>query len=114
MGVITYERVDGEKNKDTLKRAFGEILIGLAGANNWCQSDLAKAIGTTQPRISDLYKGRFENFSSDWLFERVCMIGYVPIIAFDTNKGWHGGELSIQLRNKGEQFFLPEADSNET
>lgn len=114
MSLINFERKEGESNKGTLKRAFGEILMGLAGANNWSQVDLAKAIATTQPRVSDLYKGHFERFSSDWLFERLCMLGYIPVLSFDANKGWHGGEISIQLRNKGEQFVLPEVGSDET
>jgi predicted XRE-type DNA-binding protein len=110
MSIITYDRLTGEKHRDTLRRSLGEILLGLAGANNVNQSDLATVLHTTQPRISDLMKGHYEKFSSDWLFERISMIGYVPLISYDTNKGWQGGELAIQLRNMGEQFSLPDSE----
>jgi hypothetical protein len=104
MAIIEFEKT--YKPSDGLKRAFGEILVALAGVKSMSQADLSRALETSQPRISDLYAGKFDKFSSDWLFNKICALGYLPIIKFDTNKGWHGGEFSIQLRNKGDHYNL--------
>jgi len=106
MSVLEYEREDGETCKNQFKRVLGELLLSLASIKGVNQTELSKTLECSAPRVNDLCKGKFEKFSCDWLYERICLLGYVPEIKFDTNKGWHGGVLSVDFRNKGEQFEL--------
>lgn len=41
----------------------------LIAARGWTQSAAAKALGVTQPRISDLMRGKIDKFSADTLIE---------------------------------------------
>ena len=45
-------------------------------ANGWTQQKAAKFFGTTQPRISDLQRGRIEKFSIDLLVDMVERAGW--------------------------------------
>lgn len=109
MSVMEYVPNPGESCKNQFKMVLGEILMGLVGVNHSgiTQEKLGIILGCTNTRISNLYNGHYASFSCDWLYERVCMLGYVPKVTFDTNKGWHGGTLEIDFRNKGEQYTLP-------
>lgn len=47
----------------------------LISARGWTQSEAAKALGVSQPRISDLVRGKFEKFSADMLIEMLGRAG---------------------------------------
>lgn len=49
-----------------------EKLISSCG---WTQSEAAKALGVSQPRISDLVRGRYDKFSADTLIEMLGRAG---------------------------------------
>ena len=44
-------------------------------SRGWTQSEAAKALGVSQPRISDLVRGKFDKFSADTLIEMLGRAG---------------------------------------
>jgi len=47
----------------------------LIAARGWTQSAAAKALGVSQPRISDLVRGKVDKFSTDMLIEMLGRAG---------------------------------------
>lgn len=47
----------------------------LISARGWTQREAARALGVSQPRISDLVRGKFEKFSADMLIEMLGRAG---------------------------------------
>lgn len=47
----------------------------LIASRGWTQSEAAKALGVSQPRISDLVRGKFDKFSADTLIEMLGRAG---------------------------------------
>jgi len=43
--------------------------------SNWTQSEAAEYLGVTQPRISDLFRGKLSKFSLDVLVNMLASIG---------------------------------------
>lgn len=50
-------------------------LILLIRKKKWTQATAAKTLGTTQPRVSDLMRGKLEKFSTDMLIEMLTRAG---------------------------------------
>jgi predicted XRE-type DNA-binding protein len=48
----------------------------------WTQAEAARHLGVTQPRISRLMKGRFEDFSLDMLLMLASRAGLHPELRF--------------------------------
>ena len=68
-------------------------IIGLLVANNgWSQKQVAEKLETTQPRVSNLLRGKLSNFSINFLLESLCRLGYKFDIAFKDHprKGYIG------------------------
>jgi predicted XRE-type DNA-binding protein len=64
-------------------RARSELMIKLAELirrSGWIQRDAAARFGVTQPRISDLVRGRIELFSLDTLVDMAAAVGLKPRI----------------------------------
>ncbi len=51
--------------------------------NGWTQAQAAKAIGVSQPRISNLMNGQIRKFSIDMLLEMLGKLGYLMDVSFD-------------------------------
>ena len=47
----------------------------LISSRGWTQSEAAKALGVSQPRISDLVRGQCDKFSADTLIEMLGRAG---------------------------------------
>ena len=60
----------------TLRSQLMMIIDRFIKANGWTQGSAAEFFGTTQPRISDLQRGRIEKFSIDMLVEMVDRAGW--------------------------------------
>jgi predicted XRE-type DNA-binding protein len=45
------------------------------GRRGWTQKNAAESLGVTQPRISDLMRGKIELFSIDTLVDMLGMVG---------------------------------------
>ena len=48
--------------------------------NAWTQSEAAKKLGTTQPRVSALMKGAWRDFSADMLLVMAGRLGLRPTL----------------------------------
>ena len=48
--------------------------------SNWTQSEAAKKLGTTQPRVSALMKGAWRDFSADMLLVMAGRVGLRPTL----------------------------------
>ena len=46
----------------------------------WTQSEAAKRLGTTQPRVSALMKGAWQDFSADMLLVLATRVGLRPTL----------------------------------
>ncbi len=44
-------------------------------ARGWTQTEAAAVLGTTQPKVSDVVRGKTENFSMDRLFRFLTALG---------------------------------------
>lgn len=64
-------------------RARSELMIELAELirrSDWTQREAAAKFGVTQPRVSDLVRGRIELFSLDMLVDMAAAVGLKPRI----------------------------------
>lgn len=58
----------------------------LITSRGWTQSDAAKALGVTQPRLSDLVRGKLHKFSADTLIEMLGRAGVEVTITTKSRK----------------------------
>ena len=72
-----------------LKRHLARQLVGRL--DGWSQTDAAGLLGTDQPRISDLRRGRLDRFSLEQL---VRLLGRV------------GGSIELQISWSSRRSFL--------
>lgn len=49
--------------------------MGVVGSRGLKQAEAAKLLGVTQPRVSDLLRGRVELFSADTLIDMLARLG---------------------------------------
>ena len=72
-----------EAKKFTLRAELMTIIDRVIEANGWTQRKAAEFFGMTQPRISDLQRGRIEKFSIDLLVEMVERAGWTVDIKLE-------------------------------
>lgn len=65
-----------ERNMKYLKQQIYIALIKLIRDNGWSQSEAAKKLGVSAPRMSNLFKGYLDKFSVDSLIELLLRLGY--------------------------------------
>ncbi len=61
----------------------------LIAARGWTQSAAAKALGVSQPRISDLVRGKVDKFSTDMLIEMLGRAGVEVTITTRSRRSGH-------------------------
>ena len=59
-----------------LKAQMMIVIKELIGSNGWNQSEAAKNLHITQPRVSNLINGQVSKFSLDTLYELLVLCGY--------------------------------------
>lgn len=75
------EEAENLKLRAALIRAIRDRIDGAA----WSQSIAAQNLGLTQPRVSDLYRGKISKFSLDALVEIASKLGiHVRVEVADT------------------------------
>jgi predicted XRE-type DNA-binding protein len=62
------------------------VLTDLIKKRRWTQAVAAKAMGVTQPRISDLKRGKLTRFSLDMLIQMLNRAGAHVTIKIDTRR----------------------------
>ena len=63
---------DPEDPIPALKRQLAQLIV--ARMNGWSQVNAAHLLGTDQPRVSDLRRGRLERFSLEQLLRFIARI----------------------------------------
>ena len=58
----------------------------LVKARGFTQAEAAKIMGVSQPRVSDLLRGKIDLFSTDSLIDMLAKLGVTVRIAFATSK----------------------------
>lgn len=70
-------------NKKSLKEKLAITLIQLIRAKGWNQSIASNNLKVSQPRVSDLMRGKVDRFSVDSLIEMMFRVGYTFEYLFD-------------------------------
>ena len=73
-----WDAIEATPQAAASMRARSELMIELAELirrSGWTQRDAAARFGVTQPRISDLVRGRIELFSLDTLVDMAAAVG---------------------------------------
>ena len=84
-----WDAIEDTPRKAASMRARSELLMALqewVKIKNKTQVAAAKILGVTQPRISDLARGRIHLFSLDVLMDMAMIAGLSPRIAFSRPK----------------------------
>lgn len=72
-----------EFNTWSLKSKLMIIISLIIKENNWTQLQAAEALKISQPRVSNLSKGKMDKFSIDLLLELVFRLGFSGDITFN-------------------------------
>lgn len=75
----------------------------------WTQSEAAKKLGTTQPRISALMKGAWRDFSADMLLVLAARLGLRPTLKLALNAARPGGANNCHRAPLPSNLSLPVA-----
>ena len=59
-----------------LKSKLVSVIVDMIKSNGWTQKLAAEKLTISQPRISNLYKGKLDKFSIDFLLEILLQLGY--------------------------------------
>lgn len=85
-----------EFNMKALKAKLAMVLVVLIRQQGWTQAVAAKHLKVSQPRMSNLFRGRLDKFSIDSLLEMLVRSGYKLETTFDPTKA--DEPLSLQLK----------------
>ena len=67
---------EGSRDDDLLGTPYDiHLLSEVIGERGWTQAEAARALGVTQPRISDLLRGKIDRFSIDTLVHLLSQVG---------------------------------------
>ena len=73
-----WDAVADSPEEAAILKARADLMIALADhieAEGWTQAEAAKNLGVTQPRISDLVRGKFNLFGLDHLVTMLARAG---------------------------------------
>mgnify|MGYP002782287168 CR=1 FL=1 len=76
-----------EYNKQHLKSRLALTLISLIRSKGWNQSKASECLQVSQPRVSDLMRGKVDKFSVDALLEMIFRLGFKFEYLFDIPDG---------------------------
>ncbi len=78
-----WDAIEDTRQQAASFSARAELMMGLSGLikrQGWTQKEAADKLGVTQPRISDLTRGKIELFSLDTLIDMAAVAGMEPHI----------------------------------
>ena len=78
-----WEAIEGNRHAAASLRARSDLMVELSELirrSGWTQRQAAAKFGVTQPRISDLTRGRIDLFSLDTLVDMAAAGGLKPRI----------------------------------
>lgn len=85
-----------EFNLKALKAKLAIALVKLIRDNKWTQTVAAEKLQITQPRMSNLFRGKLEKFSIDAMLQMLVRVGYK--LEMDFNPGNESAPLSMTLK----------------
>lgn len=65
-----------ELNLLILKSKLISVIVDMIKLNGWTQKSAAEKLKISQPRVSNLSKGKVDKFSIDFLLELILNLGY--------------------------------------
>jgi tetratricopeptide (TPR) repeat protein len=99
---MKYNQVVAENTvndlKERLAREFGQVIRGRC----WTQSQAAKFLKVSQPRISNLLTGRYHKFTLDTLVYLLICLDRPVELAFPDPDGWSRSQSSASAFNQSE------------
>lgn len=78
-----WDAIEATPQAAASMRARSELMIALTELirrSGWTQREAAAKLGVTQPRVSDLMRGRIDLFSVDTLVDLAAKVGLNPRI----------------------------------
>lgn len=72
-----------EFNMNSLKAKLAIALVALIRKNEWNQNTAAEKLQISQPRMSNLFRGKLEKFSIDAILQMFVRAGYKLETDFD-------------------------------
>src|SRR5690349_332774 len=85
-----------EYNMDALKAKLAIALVELVKDRKWNQTMAAEKLQITQPRMSNLVRGKLEKFSIDAILQMLVRVGYKLETTFDPKN--HQEPLSLTVK----------------
>jgi predicted XRE-type DNA-binding protein len=76
-----WDAIEDSPKAAASMRARSELMIAIAGVlqeKGLSQTDAAAMLGVSQPRVSDLMRGKIERFSLDMLMDMASIAGLSP------------------------------------
>lgn len=61
---------------DMLKVCVARAITTIVTAGGYTQTKAAEIMGVDQPKVSKLLRGRLEEFSVEWMMQRLTLLGY--------------------------------------
>jgi len=83
-------------NLKSLKAKLAIALVALIREQGWTQAIAAEKLQVTQPRMSNLFRGRLEKFSIDALLGMLIRSGYKLESTFDPTNA--ATPMSLELK----------------
>lgn len=69
-------------SKSVLKADLTIMIRDIIEQQGWIQSEAAKRLGVTQPRVSDVINGKIDKFTLDVLFSMLDSLGFRAEISY--------------------------------
>lgn len=91
MKIASYYLETAPGKVDRLKEQAIARLVSVFKNQNCTQTELAGALGISQPRLSDALRGRYERFTLDRLYEMLCALGQQVQVEIEELPGQTGG-----------------------
>jgi len=85
-----------EFNIDSLKAKLAVALVALCREQDLTQAAIAEKLQVSQPRVSNLFRGRLEKFSIDALLSMLIRSGYRIESNFDPSN--EGSPISMEVK----------------
>jgi predicted XRE-type DNA-binding protein len=83
-------------NMLALKSKLVMVLVNLIRKNEWTQTEAARQLNVSQPRMSNLFKGQLDKFSIDTLLEMLLGVGYKLDMDFDPTNASEPLQLTLK------------------
>lgn len=83
-------------NMLSLKSKLVMVLVNLIREQGWTQTEAARQLSVSQPRMSNLFKGQLDKFSIDTLLEMIIGMGYKLDVDFDPTNAREPLEMTLK------------------